>query len=64
MFNGIDVTQTRHYVKIDCHTYILKFCEKYLEFLARPSPSHSEQADPAPDRPNMVEEIQRRYRPN
>jgi hypothetical protein len=22
MFNGIDVIQTRHYVKIDCHTYI------------------------------------------
>ena len=31
MFNGIDVTQTRHYVKIDCHTYISKFCEKYLD---------------------------------
>ncbi len=31
MFNGIDVTQTRHYVKINCHTYISKFCKKYLD---------------------------------
>jgi hypothetical protein len=31
MFNGIDVIQTCHYVKIDCHTYISKFCEKYLD---------------------------------
>jgi hypothetical protein len=31
MFNGIDVIQTRHYVKIDCHTYISKFCKKYLD---------------------------------
>jgi hypothetical protein len=30
-FNGIDVIQTRHYMKIDCHTYISKFCEKYLD---------------------------------
>jgi hypothetical protein len=29
-FNGIGVTQTCHYVKINCHTYISKFCEKYL----------------------------------
>jgi hypothetical protein len=31
MFNGIDVTQTRDYIKIDCHTYVDKFCEKYLQ---------------------------------
>jgi hypothetical protein len=31
MFNGIDVIQTCHYVKIVCHTYISKFCEKYLD---------------------------------
>ncbi len=22
MFNGVDVTQTKDYVKVDCHTYI------------------------------------------
>jgi hypothetical protein len=31
MYNGIDVTQTRDYIKIDCHTYINKFCEKYID---------------------------------
>ena len=29
LFNGINVTQTRDYIKIDCHSYINKFCEKY-----------------------------------
>jgi hypothetical protein len=30
MFNGVDVVQTKHYIKIDCHTYIDKFCGKHL----------------------------------
>ena len=31
MFNGIDVIQTRNYVKISCHMYIEKFCSKYMD---------------------------------
>jgi hypothetical protein len=31
MLNGVDVVQTRHYIKIDCHTYTDKFCAKYLD---------------------------------
>ncbi len=31
MFIGINIVQTKYYIKIDCHTYIDKFCEKYLE---------------------------------
>ena len=31
MYNGIDVLQMLHYVKINCHTYISKFCTKYLD---------------------------------
>jgi hypothetical protein len=31
MFNGVDVVQTRAYIKINCHTYVDKFCEKYLK---------------------------------
>ena len=31
MFNGIDIIQTKHHIKIDCHTYINKFCEKYID---------------------------------
>jgi hypothetical protein len=30
MFNGVDVTQTKDYAKVDCHTYIDKMCSKYL----------------------------------
>ncbi len=30
MFNGVNVTQTKDYVKVDCHTYIDKMCSKYL----------------------------------
>jgi hypothetical protein len=29
MFNGINVVQTKNYIKIDCHTYVNKFCSKY-----------------------------------
>jgi hypothetical protein len=28
MFNGIDVVQAKHYIKIDCHSYVNKFCTK------------------------------------
>ncbi len=31
MFNNVDIVQTRDYIKIDCHTYIDKFCAKYLD---------------------------------
>jgi hypothetical protein len=31
MFNGVNVVQTKHYTKIDCHTYIDEFCSKYLD---------------------------------
>jgi hypothetical protein len=30
MFNGVDIVQMKYYIKIDCHTYINKFCTKYL----------------------------------
>jgi hypothetical protein len=30
MLNGINVTQTQDYIKIDCHIYIDKFCQKYI----------------------------------
>ena len=31
LFNGIDVTQTQHYIKLSCKSYIEKICEKYLD---------------------------------
>jgi hypothetical protein len=30
MYNGIDVAQTRDYIKVSCTTFIKKICEKYL----------------------------------
>ena len=30
MFNGINVIQTRDYIKIICHTYMEKFCSTYM----------------------------------
>jgi hypothetical protein len=30
MYNGVDVHQTRDYIKISCTTYINKICDKYL----------------------------------
>ena len=30
LFNGIDVLQTRHYIKISVETYISRVCEKHL----------------------------------
>jgi hypothetical protein len=30
MFNGINVTQTRDFIKIDCHSFVEKAFEKYL----------------------------------
>jgi hypothetical protein len=30
MFDGIDITQTRDYIKISCKSFIDKFCEKHL----------------------------------
>jgi hypothetical protein len=30
MFNGINITQTRDYININCHSFIKKACKKYL----------------------------------
>jgi len=30
MYNGINVDQTKHYIKISCESYIDKICEKHL----------------------------------
>ena len=46
MFNGIDITQTRDYIKISCKSFVDKCCEKhlatwmssYLMTAARPTP--------------------------
>ncbi len=48
MFNGIDVIQTRDYIKIDCHTYIDKFCAKYLDTWLNKVPMTKNRPTPLP----------------
>jgi hypothetical protein len=31
MYNGIDISQTRDYIKISCKLFVEKSCTKYLE---------------------------------
>ena len=51
MSNGINVTQTRYCVKIDCHTYITKFCEKYLDSWLGKVPLTANRPTPLPTDP-------------
>jgi hypothetical protein len=54
MFNGINVTQTRDYIKIDCHTYIEKFCDKYLHTWLQTSPLTKTRPTPLPTDPSWL----------
>ena len=48
MFNGVDVVQTMHFIKIDCHTYVDKFCDKYLDSWLRKFPITEDRPTPFP----------------
>ncbi len=48
MFNGINVIQTRDYIKIDCHTYIEKFCSKYMDTWLNKVPTTKNRPTPLP----------------
>jgi hypothetical protein len=54
MLNGIDVTQTRDYIKIDCHTYVDKFCEKYLQTWLLKVPLSENRPTPLPTNPKWI----------
>ncbi len=54
MFNGVDVVQTKHYIKIDCHTYINKFCTKYLDTWMNKVPLTDNRPTPLPSDPNWL----------
>ena len=51
MYNGIDVLQTRHYIKILCTTYLNKICEKYLISWMRNYTSTDDRPAPLPADP-------------
>jgi hypothetical protein len=48
MFNGVNVVQTRHYIKINVHTYIDKLCTKYLASWMNKVPQSDNQPTPFP----------------
>ena len=31
LFNGIDIVQTKHFIKLSCKSYVERICEKYLD---------------------------------
>ncbi|KAL7489869.1 hypothetical protein ACHAW6_016196 [Cyclotella cf. meneghiniana] len=48
LFNGIDIQQTRHYIKISAETYIEKMGTKYLELWHKEVPMTAERPLPIP----------------
>jgi hypothetical protein len=48
MFNGVDVVQTKHYIKLDCHTYIDKLSAKYLATWMNKIPLSDNRPTPLP----------------
>jgi hypothetical protein len=48
MFNGIDVTQTHDYIKVDCHSFVEKACEKYLSIRMHTIPITDNHPTPLP----------------
>jgi hypothetical protein len=57
MFNGINVTQTQDYIKLDCHTYVDKFCEKYLHTWLHKVPLTKNRPTPLPTNPSWIKKF-------
>ena len=57
MYNGIDVIQTRHYIKISCSSYINKICEKYLQTWMRKFTSTDDRPTPLPSDPAWMKKF-------
>ncbi len=55
MFNGVNVVQTRNYVKIDCNTYINKMCTKYLTMWLNKVPLSENRPTPLPLEGDWIE---------
>ncbi len=48
MFDGINITQTRDYIKINCHSFVEKACEKYLTSCMHTIPLTDNRPTPLP----------------
>ena len=57
MYNGIDVVQTRHYIKISCTSYINKICDKYLQTWMRNYTSTDDRPTPLPSDPAWMKKF-------
>jgi len=56
-YNGIDVVQTRHYIKISCTSYINKICDKYLQTWMRNYTSTDDRPTPLPLHPAWMKKF-------
>ena len=57
MYNGIDVLQTRHYIKISCTSYLNKIFEKYLLTWMRNYTSTDDQPTSLPTDPAWMKKF-------
>jgi hypothetical protein len=57
MYNGIDILQTRDYIKIDVHSYIKKFCLKYEDTWLSKVPLTENRPTPLPTHPNWIKKF-------
>ncbi len=57
MLNGINVTQTRYYIKDDCHTCIDNVCEKYLATWLNKIPLSKNHPTPLPTDTNWIKKF-------
>jgi hypothetical protein len=57
MFNGVDVVQTKHYIKVDCHTYINRFWSKYLDTWMNKIPLTDNRPTPLPSDPIWLKQF-------
>jgi hypothetical protein len=64
MFNGINIIQTRDYIKIDCHTYIDKFCAKYLDTWLNKVPMTKNRPTPIPTNATWIKKFNAAIRPS
>jgi hypothetical protein len=57
MYNGIDVHQTRDYIKISCSSYIYKICDKYLNSWMRNFHATEVRPTPLPTDPSWMKKF-------
>jgi hypothetical protein len=57
LYNGINVTQTRSYIKINCHSFIEKACKKYLTTCMHTIPFTENRPTPLPTDQNWLEKF-------